>query len=437
MKVQLEIKNFDKQQAIFDCPAKFVIVPKGRRFGLTRGNANNFIRMALERKFKKGLWVDTVNANIDKYIERYFIPNLKRLPPSYWQWKKQAKTLYINKAYIDFRSVETPENMEGFGYDLAFLNEAGIILKDPYLWNNAIRPMFWDSPNAKVIIGGTPKGKGVFFELNMRGLDPLQAQYKTLHYTSFDSPYRYIHEAIMADMKDMPERVVKQEIYAEFLDDTGVVFTGVNEVAILQPVEPKADHLYVIGCDLAKVQDYTVLSVYDRTDNHQVYQMRFNQLEWPFQKKKIKDVSMKFNRALVVLDSTGVGEPIADDLMRDGIPVQPIHLTNENKKQMIEKLANWIELKNIYMLKLDETINEFNSFTYDMTLRGNIIYGAPVGFHDDIVCSHFLAVWSLNPIYKKVEPKLTPLAQDYKEKSQALTIPENAINNINLDYEIV
>ena len=62
--IQLPIKNFSSQDSIFTCPTRFIIVPKGRRFGLTRGAANNFIKKALKNEFKRGLWVDTVNANI-------------------------------------------------------------------------------------------------------------------------------------------------------------------------------------------------------------------------------------------------------------------------------------------------------------------------------------------------------------------------------------
>src|SRR3990167_1232856 len=189
MPIELAIKNFPKQQAIFDSRARYTIVAKGRRFGLTKGAANNFIAEALAGTFKKGLWVDTVNSNIDRYIERYIIPHLNKLPRNVWSWRKQIKMITIGGSYIDFRSADTPETMEGFGYDKAFLNEAGIILKNEYLWNNAIMPMFWDYPNAKVVIGGTPKGKGKFFELAERGRDKDQKDYEFFHFTSFENPF--------------------------------------------------------------------------------------------------------------------------------------------------------------------------------------------------------------------------------------------------------
>jgi len=416
-KIQLPIKNFSKQQTIFDCTTNYVIVPKGRRFGLTVGAANNYIRKALEKKFQKGLWGDVMNSNIEKYIERLFIPKLRLLPQKLWKWQKDPHVLYIRDSYIDFRSAERPESWEGFGYDYAFLNEAGIILKDPYLWENAIKPMFWDA-NCHVIVGGTPKGKGEFSKLYERGLDKDQPNYTSMKFSSFDNPY-VNHARIMEDMKDMPERVVKQEIYADFLDDTGVVFRGVRNIAILQPRDPENGHLYVMGVDLAKVQDYTVIAVYDRKTNHQVFQMRFNKLEWPYVKEKIKEVSRKYNNALVMLDATGLGDPIADDLLRAGVPLEPFKLTNESKKQIIEKLSNWIELSNLKMLQLEETINEMSSFTYDVSASGRVMYEAPVGFHDDIVIAHALAVWSLQPVIKvQDDSHLSIIAKDVKAKIQ-------------------
>ena len=403
MKYQLAIANFPKQQAIFTHPARYKVVAKGRRFGLTKGAANDFILSALEKTFTKGLWVDVVNGNIDKYIERYFVPHLNKLPRSMWEWRKQAKMLVINGAYIDFRSADTPETMEGFGYDKAFLNEAGVILKDEYLWDNAIRPMFWDYPNIKVVIGGTPKGKGKFFELAERGKDPEQPLYHTFHYSSFDSPFEHIHKAIRDDMASMPDRVIQQEIYAEFLEDTGVVFRNFLEIMDAEPMKPLQDHMYVMGVDLAKVEDFTVLAVYDAINNKQVYQARFNQIDWGMQKARIAQTSKHFNNATVVIDATGLGDPIVDDLGRMGIPVDPIKFTNEQKRMLIEKLANWIEIKRIHMLNIPETIRELSNFTYDISdVTDRVHYGAPVGFHDDIVIAHSLAIWRLNIKTKEV-----------------------------------
>ena len=400
-RIQLPIKNFAKQQEPFDDPARIISIPKGRRFGITTGGANDFIRCAVKRTFKAGLWGDVVNSNIEKYIERLFVPKLKNLPPGTWKWTKNPSTLKIFDSYIDFRSAERPEAWEGFGYDKMFLNEAGIILKNEYLWQNSIRPMMWDNPKCRAIIAGTPKGKGEFHNLYLRGLDKNQPDYASYKFSSFDNPY-LPRDIIMEDIKTMPQRVVSQEIYAEFLDDTGVVFRGVKEIAILDPLkapDPIYGHMYVVGADVAKLVDYTVITVFDRANNCQVFQMRFNQLEWPVIRQRLVEVSRKYNNALIYLDSTGAGEPLFDDLSRLNVPIEPIHFTNELKKQLIEKLSNFIELHHLRIFKLEETINELNAFTYDYSEKtSRVMYNAPVGFHDDIVISLALAIWGLQPV---------------------------------------
>lgn len=415
--IELGIQNFPKQQAIFDSPARFKIVAKGRRFGLTRGAANDYIRCALEGKFKQGLWVDTVHSNIVRYVDRYFMPHLKKLPKSYYNWHKQDKMLEIAGAFIDFRSVDNPHNIEGFGYDKFFLNEAGIILKNEYLWQNAIKPMLWEFPKMQGVIGGTPKGRGLFYELSQLGRASDRPDYEFFHYTSFENP-RLPREILEQDIKSTPEHVVRQEIYAEFLDDAGVVFRNVQTIATARPARPISGHIYVMGVDLAKVQDYTVIAVYDRTDNHQVYQDRFNKLEWPFQKNKLVDISRFYNNALIYLDATGVGDPIADDLLRAGVGVEPIKFTNESKKEMVQKMAMWIEQAKIHILPDPLTIAEFNSFTYDVSSSGRIQYNAPVGLHDDIVFAHALAIWGLQPILASVQSKEPTLIQQAFRRSR-------------------
>lgn len=416
--INLAIENFPKQQSIFDHPAKYKIVAKGRRFGLTKGAANDYIESALAKKFKQGLWIDTVNSNIERYVERYFLPHLRKLSTLIWNWRKQAKIMQMLDSYIDFRSADRPENIEGFGYDKFFINEAGIVLKNEYLWNNAIRPMMWEFPNVQGVIGGTPKGLGTFYELAERGKDESQPEYKFFHFTTFDNPY-LTKEIILEEIDKIPETVAKQEIYAQFLEDSGVVFRGVTKIATATPKKPIKGHVYVMGVDLAKVEDFTVITVYDRKDNCQVYQDRFNKIEYPFQKEKIKSVSKHYNGALIIMDATGVGDPIVDDLLRARVPVEPYKFTNQSKKELIEKLVIWTEQQKIKILPIKETLAEFRNFTYDVSSSGRIRYEAPQGFHDDIVIAHGLAVWSLAPIYKQEKVKEPTLIQrEYRKRSQ-------------------
>lgn len=416
--VELKIKNFPKQQEIFDHPARNKIVAKGRRFGLTRGAANDFMIGALDRKFKKGLWVDTIHSNIDRYVERYFAPELKKLPKNAWKWHQQKKILYILDSYIDFRSADKPENIEGFGYDKYFLNEAGIILRNEYLWSNAIEPMLMEY-KAPGVIGGNPKGKGLFHELYLKGESPDHPAYKSFHFTSFDNPYLDPAE-IQRMIDDAPEHVALQEYYGQFLDDTGTVFRGLTEVLTAIPRRVIGNHVYTMGVDLAKVQDWTVITVYDRATLEQVYQDRFKDLDWTFQRRKIKAISRLYNNAVANIDATGVGDPIADDLLAEGVPVNPVKFTNESKKEMVEKLSIWIEQRRIKLLDIKETRDEFTNFTYEVLPSGKIRYNAPEGSHDDIVMAHALAIQDLYYVEPEQKEEKSRIRLELEARSKGL-----------------
>lgn len=138
---------------------RFTCVPKGRRFGATNGAANFCIEQLIEGK--NGLWIDTIQSNLDKYFSRYFLPHLRKIKTEYWRYRTQHKDLRILNGNLDMRSAEKPQNIEGFAYDFIIINEAGIVLKGQKgrdLWYNTVYPMVLDY-HADVYFLGTPKGK--------------------------------------------------------------------------------------------------------------------------------------------------------------------------------------------------------------------------------------------------------------------------------------
>ena len=184
------------------------------------------------------------------------------------------------------------------------------------------------------------------------------------------------------------------------------------------PHKPIEGHYYVMGVDLAKVQDFTTIRVFDRTTNKQVYKDRFQTIEWPFQKKRIATIAKHYNNALTVLDSTGLGDPIADDLSRMGVAIEAYKFTEQSKKDLVEKLSIWIEQKRIALLPDDQALIEYDNFSYEIGPTGKIRYGARQGFHDDIVIGDALAVWALTPLFKEAVEKPKNRIQKAYEKAK-------------------
>lgn len=399
--LNLSLVYHPAQAEIFDDPAKVKIVVKGRRFGLTRGYANFACERMLEG-LSLGLWVDTVNSNIDRYVERYFYPVLRTLPPQYWAWRQQKKELTLFDAKLDFRSADQPERIEGFGYQFILLNEAGIILNDRYLWENAILPMTLDY-NPAIIIGGTPKGKNLFFELAAKAQDrqdPKYSNWKYFHKTSYDNPF-VAREDIDALAADMPELVRKQEIEAEFLDDATSVFRKVDSAIVrdMKPlVGPEAGRRYFMGVDLAKHIDFTVIIVLDDT-GRQVHFNRLNKMDWPYQKELILRTGRQYG-AVSLLDSTGIGDPIFDDLRKAGMHIEGYKFDSASKKRLVESLMLSFEKEELKLLPEQIQENEIKQFGYEITASG-IKYSAPEGKHDDVVMSLALANWARKTVVQR------------------------------------
>lgn len=390
MELKLSIPQFLKTALYNDY--QYTVIPAGRRTGKTYNLVQWIIEELLATDARHGLWVDTTQTNLDNYAARYFKPILKPI----WHlcdYNSQKKTLSLpNGKYIDFRSATHPENIEGFEYDLFVLNEAGIILRNPDLWNITLQPML---KRAKGKIAGTPKGKNLFHQFYARGNDG-DKQFKSFRFTAYDSPF-YTKEEIELIKQNIPELAFQQNYMAEFLDGAGSVFRNIANCTRGFPVEKGTPGVsYMMGVDLAKYEDFTVITV--GHNGNVVYKEKFNKLEWGFQKQRIVDVWNKFNRPRIIIDSTGVGDPIYDDLKKAGLNIESYKFTAESKKELVLNLAMALENETIHFPFYQDLIDELELYEYNISKSGNVSYNAPEGFHDDNVISLALLNYAMRQI---------------------------------------
>lgn len=385
-------------------PAKHVVIAGGRRGGKTYNGALWVLERLFVTPAKSALWIETKHTNIDKYVERYFMPMLKPIG-SLVTWNQQKKILSLpNGKYIDFGSAERPENLEGFEYDLIVVNEAGIILKNPALWDNTLRPMA-KGKNTQVRFLGTPKGKNKFFHLFTLGQSG-DKDWKSFRFTAYDSPYWDKTELDRIKERTPPE-VWNQEYLAEFVDGGGQVFRGVKNRVV--------DHLEstggkVMGIDLAKHQDFTVIMVADVNTKKVIDIDRFNQIDWSFQKQRILAMWERHGKPKTIIDSTGVGDAIFDDLQNQGMNVEGFKFTNTSKNDLIRNLAIAIDNANIFYPNNPVLISELESYSYEVSSMGTIRYNAPSGLHDDTVIALALVNHLLNGKETKIWVSETHLA---------------------------
>lgn len=231
--MNLDVGYLPKQLEILEQikpDTKYLVITKGRRFGITQFMAHYFTELIIEGE--QLLWGDTIHSNIDRYVERYFMPLLKKNNLAY-NYNRQKKTLTLDqfKGYIDFRSADKPENWEGFGYHKIYLNEAGIILKNDYLYTNAVLPMLLDFPQSMLIAAGVPKGRTKkdgkphkFYDL-ANAAKAGDKGFQMMSFSSYDNNLLAPAdiEDLEGEIRKMNEKMVQQEIYGEFVDGAGGV----------------------------------------------------------------------------------------------------------------------------------------------------------------------------------------------------------------------
>lgn len=286
---------------------------------------------------------------------------------------------------ILFLSADNPESILGLGFRGIVVDEAARIPTD--VWHYTIRPTLAQTMGWATLIS-TPNGRGWFYDLHTRGNEPQETDYQSFHFASNTNPYFPAEEWEEAK-RTMPADVFRQEYMAEFLEDSAGVFRNVDACLLTAPAVRTDD--VAIGCDLAKHTDHTVLIAMDRKTGHCLDMERFNHLDWPIQKERIVEFTRRHN-GLLVMDATGIGDPVYDDLRHVLPRIQPVKLTNLSKTQLIQRLVVAIEQRQIgWPAAWSVLTDELKRYEYEITPNGSITYNTPAGYHDDCVIALALA----------------------------------------------
>lgn len=205
------------------------------------------------------------------------------------------------------------------------------------------------------------------------------------------------------EQKEMPIDLFEQEYYVKFLEGAGAYFKGIERNIYKGTVSHNPNAYYQLGVDLAKFNDFTVLTPFDLTTYKALSQERFNQIDYTLQKAKIEAAYLRHNKAKVIIDSTGVGEPVYDDLYNQKINIEPFHFTEQSRKDLLSNLQILLEQDRIKIPDDEGLINELKSFRYYLGSSGKLKVGCDDNMHDDRVMSLALSVWGIprSPIKPK------------------------------------
>jgi len=292
-----------------------------------------------------------------------------------------------NGGTVQVKSADNPDHLRGEGLDLVVLDECAFVKESA--WSEALRPALSDRQGRAIFIS-TPKGRNWFWRLWQRGTDEGDLEWQAWRFPTADNPFIPETE-IEAARLGLPERIFQQEYLAEFIEDAGGIFRKVMAAATSEPGDWDVAHSFVIGVDWAKHQDYTVISVLNATLRRQVYLDRMSQIDYTLQVDRLRALCEKYRPDLVVAERNAMGEPLIEQLQRQGLPVQPFTTTNASKAQAIDALALAFERGDLQILPDPVQIGELQGYEAQRLPSGMLRYSAPEGMHDDTVIALALA----------------------------------------------
>lgn len=417
------------QVQVLSCREREIIICAGRRWGKSAVSGYIIVRTLLQylsdiacgKRSSCKIWIVAPTYELTGKVFEYVTRFLLAFDRSFSQYISggmgRPYQLKISESvWVQCKSTTEPMSLLGEELDLEIIDEAALIpekIYHQYIYPTTIAK----SRDTKVILISTPRGRNWFSKL----YHMLTQKKSAFHFTSLDG-VETDHIKLEEIRRKMPQILFSQEYMAEFVDEAGTVFRDLDKhIVPYRHKEGVRGSYYVIGVDLGRVDDYTVITVIDRDTHEIVHFDRFKGIDYYQQKLHIMGKAYSYNGARVIIDATGVGRPIYEDLRGQGVYVEDFTFSGKTKQELIGRLIVAVNESYIRIPDIPELVSEMKAFEYQYInentgeLLKNPRYEAPSGFHDDSIMSLALAVWGTNMTRAKA---VDPISEELRKSKQ-------------------
>ena len=372
------------QRVVWEDQARFQVMACGRRWGKTRAGGLRCLVTALQGG--RAWWV-APSYPMASIGWRVMVRIARQIPGVQVRQVDRLITM-PGGGTVQVRSADNPDSLRGEGLDFLVMDECAFIREEA--WTEALRPALSDRQGRAWFIS-TPAGRNWFWRLWQRGQSPSQEAWQSWQFPTTGNPFIEAVE-VEAARAGLPERIFRQEYLAEFMDDAGGVFRRVREAATAEHLETRRGvEQYVFGVDWGKHNDFTAIVVIELRQRQMVYLDRFNQIDYAVQVGRLRALAERFRPSTIVVERNSMGEPLVEQLQRDGLPVAPFMTTNASKTQAIDSLTMAFEQGALRILDDPVLLGELQAYQMERLPSGLMRYGAPEGLHDDTVMALALA----------------------------------------------
>ena len=312
------------------------------------------------------------------------------------------KTLRLHgDCFIEVKSADNPSSLQTVGLDFLWITEADNVPDEA--WYNISPALARSGRLGKVLAEGRPVRAHSWFEtLGRLGRDPAEKEVSFFHWTSPESPY-CDKEKMELDKRLMPERRWRMEYLAERAEGERAAFSNVKGCIKGEFEEPQKGYAYVIGFDVGRTTNPSVLIVMDTNRRRVVAHQSQPRQSLVIQKEAVIALSRKWGNAPVVMDSTGIGYGLYDELrFTDGIAVRGVQFgasaKDRNnpylnmKEKMYTNLMVALERESISYPNIPQLITQLEAIE---VTKGALHeqFEPPAGYNDDYVAALALALY--------------------------------------------
>lgn len=393
-----------KQKEVLYNATRFTTLCWGRRSGKTKLAAYVALKYLLTSNHN--IWIVAPTYDLARRSWDYLTQWVPLINKEIGQFIKINKSVFTMESYsgskLELKSTDNPASLLGAGLDMLIIDEAARVPEE--VWRTHLRPTLTDR-QGKALFISTPYGKNWFYDLMLKGKDqdPKYQDYSYFHMkTEENGTILNVKEEVEKAKLEMPMNDFMQEYEAEFIEGAGSVFRGVKDCLYecnfrsfpFEADSHNPNHVYQGGLDLARMTDFSVLTIVDKAqDKFKIVAIdRFNEIDWKVQKPRFQLLSQKYSNPRINTERNNIGDAVIGDLSAN---FEAFLTTNQSKKELINNLSILIEQRKLLIPNIPILVSELEAFSYEISSSGNIIYKAPTGYHDDMVMSLAMAVKDL------------------------------------------
>jgi hypothetical protein len=396
---------YPKQHAAIYAPERYTIIEASTKAGKTAGCLVWLLKEAWNAPTdgRNYWWVAPVFSQA-KIAFRRLKRMLRGSDPTKIAWDANETELWVslvNGSRIWFKGSDKPDTLFGEDVYAAVIDEGSRCKEEAW---HAVRSTLTATGGPVKIIGNVRGRKNWAYRLAQRAKAgaPGMAYFKLTAYDAVEGgilPASEIEDA----KATLPEHVFRELYLAEPSDDGGNPF-GLDAIAACTIEHLATGPAVAYGVDLAKSVDWTV--VLGLNEAGQTCSLDRWRSDWGQTRRKVLDI---IGDVPTLIDSTGVGDPIVEDLIRERWTVEGFKFTAQSKQQIMEGLAASIQRREA-AIPAGWLVAEHESFEYEYR-QGGVRYTAPEGLHDDGVCAHALAQHKLRAVRGSVFEMVSEMAR--------------------------